>query len=89
MTMTALDFLFISLGVSAFLISIFLSIMLYNVSLTMKETNRVLGRADDTIDQVNRYLAIPLKIFMEASNIISNIKERYSDTNEEENEKTR
>lgn len=87
--MTSLDFLYIALGVSVFLVSIFLSIMFYNIALTMKETNRVLQNVDDTVDQVNRYLALPLKLFIQAQDIVTKLKDKYEFTHGDGNEKTR
>jgi len=65
--LSPLNILFIILSISVFLITIFLCMALYHVIQILREAEEVIDKANNTVDQINTYIAKPIKIAMEVS----------------------
>ena len=62
----------------ALILTIFASVLLYNVSQTLKDARRIMEKAEEIVDQVNTYLLIPAKIFTQGYDIYKKFSERYA-----------
>lgn len=78
MTLTPLDFLFVVLAICIFILTIFLSMLLANLTALIKDSRRVVTKAEDVVEQVNTYLIIPAKIFGQVQGILEKVKDKYS-----------
>jgi len=82
LTLTPLDFLFLILAISIFILTIFISMLLANMTAMIKDSRRVVVKAEDVVDQVNTYLVIPARIFGQVQGVIEKLKDRYGSDQE-------
>ena len=87
--MTSLDFLYIALGAGFLIVSIFLSALLLNLILTLRDVNKITGNVRSITDKLKESVFEPLKVLSELTagfgvvhELIEKIRARYEETEE-------
>lgn len=88
--MTSLDFLYIALGAGFLIVSIFLSALLLNLILTLRDVNKITENIRNITDKLKESVFEPLKVLSELTagfgvvhELIEKIRARYEDAEED------
>lgn len=89
--MTSLDFLYIALGAGFLIVSIFLSALLLNLILTLRDVNKITENIRNITDKLKESVFEPLKVLSELTagfgvvhELIEKIRARYEESEEED-----
>ena len=82
LTLTPLDFLFLVLAICVFILTIFISMLLANITAMVKDSRRIVVKAEDIVDQVNTYFVIPSQILGQIQSFIGRFKGRSENDQE-------
>lgn len=87
--MNSLDFLYIALGAGFLIVSIFLSALLLNLILTLRDVNKITENIRSITDKVKESVFEPLKVLSELTagfgvvhELIEKIRARYEESEE-------
>lgn len=91
--MTSLDFLYFALGIGFIILVIFISAFLLNLTITLRDVNKITNNLKEISDKLHEAVFDPLKSLAEIttsfgfiSDIIEKIRSRFDDVDEEEEE---